>query len=65
MADIIVKMKDGTAREFRHEGRPGGSYTKSVRLEAGFVVVEDEWGKRPIIPAQDVAEVVERPHRGW
>ena len=44
MADIIVKMKDGTVREFRHEGRPGGSYTKSVRLEAGFVVVANGGG---------------------
>lgn len=65
MASITVKMKDGTVREFKHEGRPGGSYTKTVRYEGAFVVIEDEWSKRTALPAADVAEVIETPTRSW
>lgn len=65
MASITVKMKDGTVREFPHEGRAGGSWTKSVKYEGAFVVIEDEYQKRTAIPASDVAEVVERPNRSW
>lgn len=64
MADITVKMKDGTVRQFPHEGRSGGN-TKRLKLEAGFVIIEDEYDTRTIIPSADVAEVIERPHRGW
>jgi hypothetical protein len=32
VSDIIFKMKDGTTREFTHEGRPGGSYTKRLAV---------------------------------
>ena len=65
MSNIIVKMKDGTVRHFAHEGRAGGSYTKSVKYEGAFAIIEDEWGKRTAIPAEDIAEVVEQPHRGY
>lgn len=66
MANITIKMKDGTVREFRHEGRAGGSYSKRLYYETGFVVVEDEWQTRTAIPAADIAEVIETPHRyGW
>ena len=63
MSSIQVTMKDGTLREFPHEGRPGGSYTKTLKLENGFAVIEDEWGKRTVIPAGDIAEITERPNR--
>jgi hypothetical protein len=63
--DITITMKDGTVREFKHAGRAGGSYTVLVTYEGGFVVVEDEWYRRTAIPACDVAEVVETPHRRW
>ncbi len=63
MASITVKMKDGTIREFPHKGRAGGSYTKSVKYEGAFVVIEDEYYMRTAIPAADVAEVVEIPVR--
>lgn len=63
--NITVKMKDGTVRDFPHEGRAGGScYTKSIKYEGAFAIVEDEWGKRTAIPAEDIAEIVEAPHRG-
>ena len=64
MPDIEIKMKDGTVRQFLHEGRPGGRFTKTLRLECGFVVIEDEYFRRTIIPAADVAEIVEWPNYG-
>lgn len=66
MSSITVVMKDGTRREFKHVGRAGGSYTKTLSLEGGFAIIEDEYGRRTIIPSQDIAEIVEEPHRyGW
>jgi hypothetical protein len=66
MASITITMKDGTIRSFPHEGRAGGSYTKSVRYEGGFVIVTDEWYKETAIPAEDVREVVKTSERqGW
>lgn len=63
MANITIHMKDGTRREFKHEGRAGGSYTKSVRYEGAFVIIEDEWYRKTAIPAADIAQVVEEPER--
>ena len=65
MADIRIKMKDGTVKEFPHRGRPGGSYTKSVRYEGGFVIVTDEWYAETAIPSELVAEVVKTPEPTW
>lgn len=64
MADITVKMKDGTVREFPHVGRAGGSYTKSIKYEGGFAIITDEWCKTTAIPAKDIAEVVKKENRG-
>ena len=64
MANITVTMKDGTVRKFLHEGRSGGSWTKSVRYEEGFVVITDEYGKETAIPTADVKEVTSESHRG-
>lgn len=63
MANITIKLRDGTVREFKHVGRPGGSYTKTISYEPGFVVVTDEYHTRTAIPTELVAEVVERPVR--
>lgn len=65
MPSITIKLKDGTVREFRHEGRAGGSFTKRLTLEHGWAIVKDEWGKLTAFPASDVAEVEERPERGY
>lgn len=62
MANIIVKMKDGTDRHFPHEGRAGGSYTKTIKYEGAFAVITDEWGKQTAIPAADIREVITKPH---
>lgn len=58
-----VRFKDGSWREFPHEVRPGGSYTKTVSYEGGVVVIADEWGRRTAFPLQDVAEVIEETER--
>lgn len=61
--NIKIKMKDGTVRDFKHEGRPGGSYTKTIRYEPGFVVITDEWYNETIIPSDDIAEITTTPVR--
>ena len=63
MTDVIIKMKDGTIREFKHIGRAGGSYTKRVTIEGAFVVVTDEWDKITAIPAQEILEVTAESRR--
>lgn len=64
MADIHVKMKDGTMKNFPHEGRAGGSYTKSIRYEGAFAIIKDEWDSETAIPAADIEEIkVDRPRR--
>lgn len=63
MASIYIEMKDGTVKEFPHEGRAGGSYTKSIRYEGSFAIITDEWGNETAIPAEDIATVkVKRPN---
>lgn len=57
MKSIIVHMKDGSKREFPHEGRPGGSYSKSVRYEGAFAIVVDEWYNERAIPVDLIREV--------
>ncbi len=58
--NILVKMRDGHGEDkyFPHKGRPGGSYSKSVRYEGAFVIIKDEWGKETAIPADIVKEVI-------
>ena len=63
MANIKIILKDGTEHNFRHEGRTGGSYTKRLKLEGSFAVVEDEWGKQTIFPSADVAKIESSPER--
>lgn len=63
MADITIKFKDGTVREFKHEGRPGGSYTKRLTYEGAFAVVTNEWGTKTSFPAGDIAEITEHATR--
>ena len=55
--DIVIIMKDATERKFPHRERSGGSYTKSIRYEPGFVVVVDEFYHEIAIPSSDIKEV--------
>lgn len=57
MRRIIVKFRDGTERVFRHEGRAGGSYTKKLSYEPGFIVITDEWYNTISFPSDLVESV--------
>ena len=63
MSDVVIKFKDGTERQFKHEGRAGGSYTKTVTYKGNYVIVEDEWYKQTAFPSDIIAEVVVTPER--
>ncbi len=65
MSNIVVHLKNGEVMHFKHEGRAGGSYTKSIRYEGAFAIIEDEWGKRTAIPAENIDQVIETPDRSW
>lgn len=60
--DIVVYMKDGSVKPFPHEGRPGGSYTKSMRTEIGFVVITDEYYNEHWIPTNDIDRIETKEH---
>ena len=64
MANICIELNDGTVLNFKHEGRAGGSYTKTIRYDGAFAIVEDEWGKRTAIPAANIRMIEETPERG-
>ena len=64
MSNIVVTMRNGDILHFRHEGRPGGSYTKKLGAEGAFAVITDEYGQRTFIPAADIVRIVETPTRG-
>lgn len=63
MPNIRIFMKDETKLDFFHEGRAGGSYTKTIRYEGGFAIVTDEWDKETAIPTSDIKLIETRPHR--
>ncbi len=60
--NIKITMKDGSVRDFHHTGRAGGSYTKTLRYEEGFVVITDEWHTETAIPTVDIAEIKTEDH---
>ena len=63
MASIEIIFKDGTKRDFPHQGRAGGSYTKTLRYEGGFAIVRDEYFKEIAFPAEDIKEIKTWPNR--
>lgn len=65
MASFTIKMKDGTVKYFPHEGRAGGSYTKRINYQPGFVIIENEWGTKTSIPSNEISEIIEIPYGGW
>lgn len=65
MSSIEIHLKDGGVRKFPHVGRTGGSYTKTIEYVPGFVVIEDEWGRKTSIPSSLIEEVVEIPTRSF
>lgn len=65
MASFKVFMKDGTVKDFPHVGRPGGSYTKTIKYEGGFAIITDEYDCHVAIPAADIAKVEKEQDRSW
>lgn len=66
MSRIVVKMKDGTTKDFPDNGAPGGSYCNKLSFDGVFAIIEDAYGERTAIPAQDIAEIKhETQRRGW
>lgn len=63
MSSITIKMKNGEVKNFPHEGRAGGSYTKEIRYEGNFAIVKDEYGVEIAIPSQDIEEIKVVPTR--
>lgn len=63
MSSITIEFKDGTSREFPHEGRAGGSYTKELRYEGGFAIVTDEYRTEVAFPAADIKQIKSTPTR--
>jgi hypothetical protein len=63
MSYITLHMRDGSVKEFKHQGRHGGSYTKTLKYEPGFVVITDEWGLKTSVPADLIERVEESPTR--
>ena len=55
--DIIVLFRDGNKKEFLHQGRAGGSYTKSIRYEGQFAIIEDEYYNETIYPMDLIQEI--------
>ena len=62
--NIMITFTDGSYRVFKHEGRPGGSYTKEIEYKKGFVIITDEWGHQTIYPESRISKIETKPHRG-
>lgn len=65
MASITIKFRNGDTKHFKHAGRPGGSYTKSVKYEGGVVTITDEYYREISYPLDLVQEVISEPHNGY
>lgn len=63
MPSIKIKFKDGSVMDFPHKGRPGGSYTKTIRYEGVFAIVKDEYGTETSFPSDRIAEITSIPER--
>ena len=57
MREIQITFADGTVRTWRHEGRAGGSWTKTIEFNNGWVTVRDEQGDTYSFQAFAVREV--------
>lgn len=60
MTLIKIEFKDGTVKEFKHEGRAGGSWTKTLKTEPGWVIVRGEYGETWQYPSDTVKSVETR-----
>ncbi len=60
MSYIEITFTDGTKREWRHQGRAGGSWTKTLELQEGWATVRDEYGNTNTFPRDTIKEIVIR-----
>lgn len=56
--NISVWFRDDTKVDFLHEGRAGGSFTKTCEFRDGWLIVKDEWGKYEAYPSDVIKRVV-------
>lgn len=63
---VIVRMRDGTRKDFREDGGLRGKYELDVFYEPGFAVIRDKHGLKTCIPTDLIEEIeVAAPPRGW
>jgi hypothetical protein len=60
--NIRITFKDATVRVYNHQGRAGGSYTKTLILKEGWAKVVDEWNNVEAFPADTIVKVEEREY---
>ena len=63
MSSVKITLKAGSVREFGGVERSGRSRVAELSLEGAWAVVRDEWGRRTIFPAAEVAEIIDTPDR--
>ena len=63
MSNIYITFTNGKKKSFLHQGRAGGSWTKSIRYEGGFAIITDEWHEETIFPNRLIKEIKVEPHR--
>ena len=56
MADIYVKMKDGSTKRFEHKGHPA-DWTNVIQYKGAFAVITDAVGNKTAIPASNISEI--------
>lgn len=57
MTNITITFRDGAKKDFKHEGRAGGSYSKSGQYVEGWFVVTDEYSRQTAYPADTIEKV--------
>ena len=57
MKNITLHFKDNSVQSFKHVGRAGGSYSKSIRYENGFVVIVDEYQNETVFPSDSISKI--------
>jgi hypothetical protein len=48
--NIKLFFKDGSVKDYPHEGRVGGSYTKSIKYEGQMAIITDEYHRTYAYP---------------
>jgi hypothetical protein len=67
MMKVTVLLKDGTEKVFPETSMAGGSYSTRCETKEGWLVIEDAYGARTMIPSAEIKEVKTDSYRhgGW